>query len=183
MKTFDHIANDHLYTITSMINDQALIEKIDHVGAQLAKTYGTIFICGNGGSAADAQHFAAELVVRFRRDRHPSAAIALTVDTSILTACANDYGYERVFERQLHALGKRGDTLIAISTSGTSQNVLRAMTCANEIGMDVIFLTGNAVSTLPLCTVVSVPHNDTARIQEAHELILHAWCEMIEELR
>jgi len=148
---------------------------------------GKILACGNGGSAADAQHFIAELVGRFERERLPLAGIALNTDTSILTAVANDYGYATVFERQVSALGQTGDILVAISTSGNSENVLRAIQVAHERDMVVIALTGNdggeiasalASTDIHLC----VPHNRTMRIQEVHILLLHAMCDGIDTL-
>ena len=145
---------------------------------------GKILACGNGGSAADAQHFIAELVGRFERDRLPLAGIALNTDTSILTAVGNDYGFDRIFERQVAALGQTGDILVAISTSGNSQNVIRAIQVAHERDMVVIALTGKGGgdinqmlndTDIHLC----VPHDRTMRIQEVHILLLHALCDGI----
>lgn len=148
---------------------------------------GKILACGNGGSAADAQHFIAELVGRFERDRLPLAGIALNTDTSILTAVGNDYGFERIFERQVAALGQTGDILVAISTSGNSQNVIRAIQIAHERDMVVIALTGKdggdiahmlSETDIHLC----VPHQRTMRIQEVHIVLLHALCDGIDAL-
>lgn len=148
---------------------------------------GKILACGNGGSAADAQHFIAELVGRFERDRLPLAGIALNTDTSILTAVGNDYGFDRIFERQVAALGQTGDILVAISTSGNSQNVIRAIQIAHERDMVVIALTGKeggdiahmlAETDIHLC----VPHQRTMRIQEVHIVLLHALCDGIDAL-
>jgi D-sedoheptulose 7-phosphate isomerase len=135
-----------------------------------------VLMLGNGGSAADSQHFAAELVGRFVEERRALPAIALTTDTSILTAVGNDYGYERVFERQVEALGEEGDVLVAFSTSGTSPSVVRAATAAGKQGMRVIGLTGQSGG--PLAEVadvaIQVPSTSTAMVQEAHVFILHA---------
>ena len=146
---------------------------------------GRILACGNGGSAADAQHFAAELVGRFERERPGLPAIALTTDTSLLTAVANDYAFEQVFSKQVRALGRRGDVLLAISTSGNSANVIDAITAAHEHEMRVVALTGKGGGRIGellregdvhLC----VPHARTARIQEVHLLTIHCLCDAID---
>jgi len=146
-----------------------------------------ILACGNGGSAADAQHFIAELVGRFERERLPLAGIALNTDTSIMTAVGNDYGFDQVFARQVSALGQPGDVLVAISTSGNSANVIAAIEAAHERDMRIIALTGkgggriNALlldSDIQLC----VPHDRTMRIQEVHILVLHLLCDGIDTL-
>jgi len=144
---------------------------------------GKLLLCGNGGSAADAQHIAAELVGRFVRDRRPLAAIALTTDTSTLTSIANDYGYEHVFARQVDALGAPGDVLVAITTSGTSKNVVAAVAAARARGMKVIGLTGGTgAAFVATCDVgLAVPSTVTARIQECHITIGHLLCEVIDE--
>jgi len=148
---------------------------------------GKILSCGNGGSAADAQHFAAELVNRFERERPPLAAIALSTDTSGLTSIANDYAYQQVFSKPLRAFGKRGDALLGISTSGNSGNVIDAVHAAHELGIRVIALTGNGGGKMAglmreddvhLC----VPHKTTARIQEVHLLCIHCLCDGIDTL-
>jgi D-sedoheptulose 7-phosphate isomerase len=145
---------------------------------------GKILACGNGGSAADAQHFAAELLNRFEVERQPLAAIALTTDTSTLTAIANDYGYELVFEKQVRALGRAGDVLLAISTSGNSANVMAAMRAATGLGLRIVALTGESGgmgALLPAGDVhIAVPHTVTARIQELHLLALHCLCDGID---
>ncbi|MBQ9343627.1 MAG: SIS domain-containing protein [Kiritimatiellae bacterium] len=147
---------------------------------------GRILACGNGGSAADAQHFAAELVNRFLLEHVPYAAIALTTDSSVLTSIANDYAYDQVFSKQVQALGRPGDVLLAISTSGTARNVNEAARAARAIGMSVVALTGKTGGDLaPLASpglllqITATPV--TARIQEAHELLLHALCQLVEE--
>ena len=139
-------------------------------------------VFGNGGSAADAQHFAAELVGRFERDRPALPALALTVNTSDLTAIANDYGYDLVFARQLEAQARPGDVAVAITTSGNSANVLKAAAAARRRKVAVIGLTGAGGGRLQaLCDVcVRVPATDTARIQEAHAAVIHAWCAALE---
>jgi D-sedoheptulose 7-phosphate isomerase len=148
---------------------------------------GKILACGNGGSAADAQHFAAELVNRFERERAPLAAVALTTDSSTLTSIANDYRYDLVFEKQVRALGRSGDVLLAISTSGNSPSVLEAVRAAHGAGARVVALTGNGGGKLgPLLSDtdvhVCVPHPKTARIQEVHLLVLHCLCDGIDHL-
>ena len=146
---------------------------------------GKILACGNGGSAADAQHFAAELVNRFERERAPLAGLALTTDSSALTSIANDYSYELVFEKQLRALGRRGDVLLAISTSGNSTNVVAAMRAARELGLRIVALTGNGGGRMAAQLAaedvhVCVPHQRTMRIQEVHLLVLHCLCDGID---
>jgi D-sedoheptulose 7-phosphate isomerase len=146
---------------------------------------GKVLACGNGGSAADAQHFAAEFVGRFERERPELGAIALTTDSSILTAVANDYGYNAVFSRQVRALGLPGDVLLAISTSGNSASILAAIEAAHERDMTVIALTGKGggkmVHALRETDVhVCVPHDRTARIQEVHLLVVHCLCDGVD---
>jgi D-sedoheptulose 7-phosphate isomerase len=148
---------------------------------------GKVLSCGNGGSAADAQHFAAELVNRFERERPPLAAIALSTDTSALTSIANDYAYQQVFSKPLRAFGKRGDALLAISTSGNSANVIDAMHAAHELGIRVIALTGNGGGKMAALVRdddvhLCVPHKITARIQEVHLLCIHCLCDGIDTL-
>ena len=148
---------------------------------------GKILSCGNGGSAADAQHFAAELVNRFERERAPLAGIALTTDSSALTSIANDYSYEQVFARQLRALGRSGDVLLAISTSGNSASVVAAVRAARELDLRSVALIGSgggrtaaelAAEDVQIC----VPHQRTMRIQEVHLLVLHCLCDGIDTL-
>jgi len=145
----------------------------------------TLFLCGNGGSAADAQHIAAEFIVRLRRgsERQALPALALTTDTSVLTACANDFGFESVFARQIEALGRDGDLLLGFSTSGTSVNVLRAFEMAARIGMHTILIGGADQGTIgPLAgQVILVPSSDVARVQEMHGVIGHILVEIVED--
>jgi len=141
-----------------------------------------ILACGNGGSAAEAQHFVAELVGRFLTEREPLAGIALTVDTSVLTAVGNDYGYEEVFARQVKGIGKPGDVLLAISTSGRSPNVLKALAAARKCGLVTIALVGAESSPeLDACDlVITIPDPSTPRIQEMHLVVLHLICELVD---
>lgn len=161
--------------------DAAVQRAIDICGAALGAGR-KLLLCGNGGSAADCQHIAAELVGRFQRERRALPAIALTTDTSALTAIANDYGYDRVFERQVAGLGQRGDVLLALSTSGRSPSILAAAQAAQALGMKTVALAGRDGGPLAAaCDVaIVVPHAVTARIQEAHILIGHALCDGIE---
>lgn len=167
---------------------EVLAPCVARAGALLADALrggGKVLACGNGGSAADAQHFAAELVNRFEIERPPLAAIALTTDSSNLTSIANDYAYEQVFAKQLKALGRPGDVLLALSTSGNSPSVIAAVRAAQEIGVHVVALTGNEggkmASLLGRDDVhLCVPHRKTARIQEVHLLVLHCLCDCID---
>ena len=142
-----------------------------------------ILVCGNGGSAADAQHFAAELTGRYVKERRGLAGIALTVDTSALTAIGNDYGFDRVFARQVEALGRPGDLLVGISTSGHSPNVIQAVAAAKELGLRTLALLGRDGGALKDLAdeALVVPSPVTARIQEIHEMIFHFWCEVLDE--
>jgi len=148
---------------------------------------GKILACGNGGSAADSQHFSAELLNRFERERPGLAAIALTTDTSTLTSIANDYEYEQIFSKQVSALGQPGDVLLGISTSGNSKNVARAVSAAHEREMLVVALTGRGGGQIeslltPRDVNICVPHSQTARIQEVHLLALHCLCDGIDSM-
>jgi D-sedoheptulose 7-phosphate isomerase len=167
---------------------QSLTGPLVRAGSLLAEALrqgGKVLACGNGGSAADAQHFAAELVNRFEMERPPLAGIALTTDTSTLTSIANDYAYLQVFSKQVRALGRRGDVLLAISTSGNSANVVEAIGAAHELGLYVVALTGNGGGKMAAMlgsddVHVCVPHKTTARIQEVHLLALHCICDGID---
>ena len=148
---------------------------------------GKILACGNGGSAADAQHFAAELVGRFERERKELGAIALTTDTSILTAVGNDYSYDEIFSKQVRALGKKGDVLLGISTSGNSKNVILAIEAAHKLGMKIVAFTGKGGGKIGEMLTkddvhLCVPAERTARIQETHLLLLHCLCDGIDHL-
>jgi D-sedoheptulose 7-phosphate isomerase len=164
--------------------------RIAEAGAALAAALSSgrkVLSCGNGGSAADSQHFAAELVGRFERERPGLPAVALTTDTSALTAIANDYDYDRVFSKQVEALGAAGDFLLAISTSGNSKNVIAAMKAAHAKGMNVIALTGRDGGEMgrmarPGDFHLNVAHPRTMRVQEVHLLVIHCLCEVIDNV-
>ena len=175
--------NEHKKTIDSLFYEKR--ETIEIAGLLLAKTLsneGTIFWCGNGGSASDSQHLAAELMGRFKKNRKALRSIALTADTSVLTCVANDYSYEDIFSRQIEGLGTSRDLLVAISTSGNSENIIRALKAAKKNGLHTLLLTGidggKAAGEAEI--TLTVPSSSTARIQEAHILIGHILCEIIE---
>jgi len=149
---------------------------------EVVKNGGKVLACGNGGSAADAQHIAAEWICRYKGERGPLPAAALTVDTSAITAIGNDYGFDKIFSRQIEGLGESGDALVAITTSGKSPNILEAIKAARAKGLKVIGLTGqNGADLKKICDIaVVVPSSETARIQEIHELVIHSWCEYID---
>ncbi|MBI2383776.1 MAG: phosphoheptose isomerase [Gammaproteobacteria bacterium] len=163
------------------------LERASALLAQRLKAGNKVLACGNGGSAADSQHFAAELTGRFERERPGLAGIALTTDTSALTAIANDYSYDAVFAKQVQALGRPGDVLLAISTSGNSGSVLKAMDAAHALGMTVLALTGRDGGKMARALAgadveLRAASNVTARIQEVHILLLHCLCDAIDEL-
>jgi len=160
---------------------EAVAQAADLISAAYADG-GKVLVFGNGGSAADAQHFAAELVGRFERDRPGMAALALTTDTCVLTSVANDYGFERVFARQVEALGRAGDVAVAISTSGSSPNVIGGVREAAARGLRTVALTGRDGGALAALVDVhiNVPHAITCRVQEVHMTLLHAVCEIVE---
>ena len=179
----DQILEEHIRVIQRLNSEHSVsIQQLGEKAVETLRVGGTIFLCGNGGSAAECQHMAAEIVGRFVKERRGYPAIALTGDTSALTAIANDYGYERVFDRQIEALGRPGDLLIGLSTSGRSANVLHAMHKAREIGLFTVGLTGRGGGVLKdivdLC--ISVPSDTTTHIQEAHLLIGHIMCRFID---
>ena len=176
---------EHLETLHALL--RSTLKEIEQSGQMICDALAggkKILLCGNGGSAADAQHIAAELVGCYEKQRRSWPAIALTTDTSALTAVSNDLGYEQVFARQLAGLAQAGDVLVAISTSGRSKNVLKAVERARELGCRTIALTG--ASTDPLGSMcdftVAVPSSRTSRIQEAHITIGHLWCEMVDQI-
>ena len=183
MRAFISELEEHQAMIVRLANCSEVIEAAGELLITTMKQGGKVLLCGNGGSAADCQHIAAEFVVRYEKKRKAMAAIALTTDTSILTAHANDYEFETVFSRQVEALGNDKDCLIAISTSGKSKNILRAVESAKSKGMMVIGLTGCEGGELSQQSTISVivPSMVTARIQEAHILIGHWWCGLVEE--
>lgn len=159
------------------------VQKIAQLASDSLSRGGTIFWCGNGGSAADSQHLAADLVCRFISDRIPLKSVALTTDSSILTAISNDYSFDKIFARQLIALGRKGDILIAISTSGNSRNIKEAVLTANNIGVKTIGLLGKdgGNSAALFSQKLIIPSNSTARIQEVHILIGHLIIDLIEK--
>lgn len=173
--------------VSKMVFDQ-LQEEISSLANSLANSIRSgnkLMICGNGGSAADAQHFAAELLNRFLLDREPYAALALTTDSSVITSVANDYSYDDLFAKQVRGLGNIGDVLVGISTSGKSESVCRAIQTANEMGIKTVAFTGGSGGRLAEeaeSTINIAVSSETARIQEGHELIIHLLSERIEEL-
>ena len=186
-RVFDHFAES---IKAKQDNQELLVEAtaaaIELMFAALVND-GKILSCGNGGSAADAQHFAAELVGRFEMERMGLAGIALTTDTSALTAIANDYDFNRVFSKQVEALGRSGDVLLAISTSGNSANIIAAIEAAHERDMKVVALTGKDGGHIAHMLkdddiLLNVAHQRTARIQEIHILLIHAICDGIDQL-
>ncbi len=172
-------------TVERILQDPALLGSLVEVTQtciQALEAGGKILFAGNGGSAADAQHLAAELVCRYKVDRQGLPALALTVDTSALTAIGNDYGYDSLFSRQLEALGRKGDVLFAISTSGNSKNILTLIERAKEMGVYVIGLTGATGGRMKeMCdTLLCMPSHETSKIQESHMMSGHLICEQIE---
>ena len=185
MQFLTNSLQEHLATIQKLLD--ASLSEIERSGQMICDALvggRKVLLCGNGGSAADAQHIAAELVGCYEKQRRSWPAIALTTDTSALTAVSNDLGYDHVFARQLAGLAQAGDVLIAISTSGRSPNVLRAAERARELGCKTIALTGATTEPLgSLCDMaVAVPSSRTSRVQEAHITIGHLWCEMVDQL-
>ncbi len=175
--------SEHLSTIEALA---ALSPEIEQLAQRLINTYqqgGKLLICGNGGSAADAQHIAAELVGRFLKQRRALPAIALNVNDASLTAIANDYGYAKLFARQVEAYGQAGDMLIGISTSGNSENVLTAITLAQQQGLYTVGLTGAKGGQLKQMAeqCLCVPSDNTPRIQEMHILVGHILCQLVED--
>jgi D-sedoheptulose 7-phosphate isomerase len=169
-----------------VLDDVQLIETVQNVVDQIIHCYengGKVLFCGNGGSAADAQHLAAELSGRFYFDRHPLFAEALHVNSSYITAVANDYGFDEVFARLVLAMGSKNDILIGLSTSGNSTNILRAFTEANSLGMITVGFTGESGGQLKdkSSYLINIPSVDTPRIQEVHILLGHIICELVEE--
>lgn len=179
---FEKAIAEHLEVIRQVAEQQSVLEAIAQSMAATLRIGGKILWCGNGGSAADCQHLAAEIVGRFRRERRGLASIALTTDTSILTAVANDYGYEMVFSRQVEALANSGDLLVGISTSGNSKNVVNALEAARARGVVTVAFTGSGGGKLATMAdhLLAVASRDTARIQEAHILAGHMLCDWVE---
>lgn len=180
---FDGAIADHLDVVLRLAEKRKTLQAIAQAMSATLRLGGKILWCGNGGSAADAQHLAAELVGRFRRERRALASLALTTDSSILTAVANDYGYEEVFARQVEALGREGDLLVGISTSGDSRNVVAAMRKSRLMGLTTVAFTGMGGGQIAYLAdhLLTVASSDTARIQEAHILAGHILCDWIEQ--
>lgn len=173
-------------TITAMLGDDELISILERVAIgciNSLRSGGKVLLAGNGGSAADAQHIAGEFVSRFAFDRPGLPAIALTTDTSILTAIGNDYGYERLFSRQIQALGNKGDVFVGYSTSGKSENILQAFIEARSKGLTCVGMTGNRGGRMhELCDyILAVPSGDTPKIQEGHLVLGHTLCGLVEQ--
>jgi D-sedoheptulose 7-phosphate isomerase len=179
---FGNAVAEHLEVVRQLKEQQAVLEAIARAMTATLRTRGKILWCGNGGSAGDSQHLAAEIVGRFRRERCGLASMALTTDTSILTSVANDYGFEAVFSRQVEALGAPGDLLVGISTSGNSRNVLAALETARSQGMVTVAFTGAGGGKMASLAdyLFVVGSRETARIQEAHMLAGHMLCDWIE---
>ncbi|OQB74444.1 MAG: Phosphoheptose isomerase [candidate division TA06 bacterium ADurb.Bin131] len=184
-KLIEQIVLEH-ERIISILNEKNFQKKIEKICGMLEHAImqdKKILVCGNGGSAADSQHIAGELVGRFQKERRPIACIALTTNTSILTSIGNDYSFDKIFSRQIEALGKRGDILLVFSTSGTSVNILEAAKTARDIGIKVISFTGIHIDFLSKISdiCVSIPSESTPRIQEIHIILIHIICNIIED--
>ncbi len=182
----EHCITESIGVKRRMLEDFHIIDTIEEVSLQAAeilKNKGRVLLCGNGGSAADAQHIAAELSGRFMMEREPLDAEALHVNTSYLTAVANDYSYNDVYSRLVKAKGRQDDMLIAFSTSGNSQNIINAIEAAKEIGMVAVGLTGESGGKMRdvVDYLINVPSSETPRIQEAHIMVGHIFCKLIEE--
>jgi len=187
MKTLiENKIKETIENLRKLLLEENLIQVINKAAKEVIiaiKSGNKIMICGNGGSAADAQHMAGEFICKFSKDRNPLPALALTTDTSVLTSISNDYSYADVFSRQVKALGKSGDVLLGISTSGSSRNVFNAFKVAKEMGIKTVLLTG--ATERDTCNfsdiVIKAPSTDTPRIQEMHLLIEHIICEIVEK--
>ena len=185
-KHISDILNDSFNNIQKVINDKGLVTEIEIVTTKILKAFkdgNKLLLCGNGGSASDAQHIAAELSGRFIKERKPLYAEALHVNSSYMTAVSNDYGFESTYSRMLEAIGKKGDVLIALSTSGNSENVINAVKMANSLGMLSVGMSGAMGGKIKdLCQHnIIIPSSNTARVQEAHILVGHIFCQIIEE--
>lgn len=185
MRTIEDILKETIAVKQQVLSDPVLLGSVHRVGEHMVERYrddARVYMCGNGGSAADAQHFAAELTGHFIFDRPPLGAESLHSNTSHLTAVANDYDYDTVFARALEGSARRGDTLVAISTSGNSPNVVRAASLAKSIGVSVVAMTGQSGGKLAEYAdfLLNVPSSDTGRIQESHIVFIHAISEYVE---
>lgn len=186
MHEIKQIITRSIETKSLLLSNDDLVKTIEHIVTCVVHTFrndGKVLFCGNGGSAADAQHLAAELSGRFYLDRKPLFAEALHTNSSHVTAVANDYGYDEVFSRLVSAMGRKGDVLVAISTSGNSQNIIKAIEAAKKAEMITVGFTGEKGGKMKdMCTyLVNVPSNDTPRIQECHILVGHTICELVEK--
>jgi D-sedoheptulose 7-phosphate isomerase len=179
---FSKAIAEHLDVIQTVTQQQELLEEIARAMAAALHNGNQILWCGNGGSAGDSQHLAAEIVGRFRRERRGLPSIALTTDTSILTSIGNDYGYEAVFSRQVEAMSRPGDVLVGISTSGNSHNVIAALELAGKLGVTTVAFTGEGGGRMGALAdhLFAVSSRDTARVQEAHILAGHMICDWLE---
>ena len=180
------ILNDSFKNLQKVISDKGLILEIETITTKIIKAFkdgNKLLLCGNGGSASDAQHIAAELSGRFIKERKPLYAEALHVNSSYMTAVSNDYGFEYTYSRMLEAIGKKGDVLIALSTSGNSENVVNAVKMANSLDMLSVGMSGDKGGKMKeLCQHnIIIPSSNTARIQEAHIIVGHIFCQIIEE--
>ncbi|MDY0962491.1 D-sedoheptulose 7-phosphate isomerase [Massilia sp. CFBP9026] len=180
---FKESLQNHLDVFSRLLSIEPELDRAIEIMYESLKNDDKLMFCGNGGSAADSQHLAAEFVGRYINDRPPIAAIALSTDTSALTCISNDYGYEHVFSRQVSSLGRAGDTLIGISTSGNSANVIRAVEAAKQRGVHTVALLGRDGGALKdmVDVAIVVPSNVTAHIQEAHIFIGHHFCSALEQ--
>lgn len=185
LSIIQHRVQESILVKTSLLNDAIILNTINNIANRLIETFkqhNRLWICGNGGSAADAQHIAAEFSGRYLFDRPPLPAEALHVNTSYMTAVANDFGYDEVYARMIDAMGKKGDILMGISTSGNSKNVIKAFEKAREKELIIVALTGKKTSKMDELShyCIKVPSYDTPRIQEAHIMIGHILCEIVE---
>lgn len=185
MQDIKNIIQESIDIKQALLQDEKLLHGIEEITTELTRTFkedGKALFCGNGGSASDAQHLAAEFSGRFYMEREPLFAEALHVNTSFLTAVSNDYGYEEAYARMVRAAGRKGDMLFALSTSGNSPNIIRAIDDARKIGMKIVGMTGQTGGKMhDKCDyLLNVPSRNTPRIQEAHILLGHIICEMVE---
>ena len=183
-KKFSDVLQEHKQVTNQLTGCTPLVTAASKLIISSLTSGHKLLLCGNGGSAADCQHFAAELVIRYHKNRRAYPAIALTTDSSILTAHSNDFSFDSLFSRQVEALGNAGDCLIAISTSGNSENIIQAAITAKQQNMTVIGLIGGDGGRLKerVDMPIVIPSHTTARIQEAHMLIYHWWCEKVDEV-
>ncbi len=181
-----HTLQNSIQLKQTLLNDQEVLHKLEDLVALTSSCFkagGRVYFCGNGGSAADAQHLSAELSGRYYFDRPPLPSEALHVNSSYVTAVANDYGYEEIFARAIKAFGQKGDILIGLSTSGNSKNVIKAFEVARSIGMHIVAFTGEGGGKMGALadTLFAIPSKDTPRIQEVHMLLGHTLCQGVEE--